>query len=137
MAANLETVIKTTVEALGYDLVDLERAPRGLLRVFIDRRGAASGQVTVEDCAITSNQLSRVFLVESLDYERLEVSSPGLDRPLKTEADFRRYVGAEVKVRLFEMTDDRKRFEGVIESVEGAIVRFATRRARGIHASVE
>lgn len=124
MAANLETVVRTTVDALGYDLVDVERAPRGLLRIYIDRRGAESGQVTVEDCAITSNQLTRVFLVESLDYDRLEVSSPGLDRPLKAESDFKRYAGRLAKVRLFEMTDGRKRFEGVIDSVGDAAVTF-------------
>jgi ribosome maturation factor RimP len=65
-----------------------------------------------------------VFLVESLDYDRLEVSSPGLDRPLKTESDFRRYAGREAKVRLFEMTDGRKRFEGVIDSVGDGTVTF-------------
>ena len=122
MAANLETVVQTTVDALGFDLVDLERAPRGLLRIFIDRRQAESGQITVEDCAIVSNQLSRVFLVESLEYERLEVSSPGLDRPLKTAADFRRYVGHLAKVRLFEMIDARKRFEGVVAEVGEGVV---------------
>ena len=77
-------LVETTVNGLGYELVDFERSGRGLLRVFIDKPEG----VSVDDCQLVSHQLTRLFLVENVDYDRLEVSSPGLDRPLKKEADF-------------------------------------------------
>ena len=78
-------LVETTVNGLGYELVDFERSGRGLLRVFIDKPEG----ILVDDCQTVSNQLTRLFMVENVDYDRLEVSSPGLDRPLKKEADFR------------------------------------------------
>ena len=69
--------LEQTLRSLGYELVDLEMSRSGLVRVFIDKPGG----ITVEDCAAVSNHLMRVFAVEGFDYERLEVSSPGLDRP--------------------------------------------------------
>jgi ribosome maturation factor RimP len=89
-------LIATTVGGLGYELVDIERAERGILRVYIDFPAAAAdekGPISVEDCATVSHQLSHVFTVENVDYERLEVSSPGLDRPVRTLADFERFAG--------------------------------------------
>jgi ribosome maturation factor RimP len=79
-----ETWIRVSLEGLGYELVDLEASRSGLLRIFID---SPSG-ITVEDCAKVSHHLTRAFAVEGIDYERLEVSSPGLDRPLKRLEDF-------------------------------------------------
>lgn len=103
-------LVETTVEGLGYELVDLERSGRGLLRVFIDRPEG----ISVDDCQAVSHQLTRLFLVENVDYERLEVSSPGLDRALKKEADFVRFVGEKAQVRLRMPLDGRKNFVGVI-----------------------
>lgn len=98
---------------MGYELVDLEFGQRGLLRVFID----APAGIRMEDCERVSHQLSHVLVVEDVDYQRLEVSSPGLDRPLKKAADFVRFAGAEVAVRLRRPLEGRRNFEGVL-SVE-------------------
>jgi ribosome maturation factor RimP len=93
-------LIETTVKGLGYELVEFETSPRArLLRVFIDRPESDATQkssISVDDCAIVSNQLSRVFTVENVDFDRLEVSSPGLDRPLVKAADYRRFAGQEI-----------------------------------------
>lgn len=109
-----ENWLRTTLEGLGYELVDLERSRSGLLRVFIDSpRG-----ITVGDCAGVSNHLTRLFAVEGVDYERLEVSSPGLDRPLKRLEDFARFAGREATVKLKLPSEGRRRFEGRIVGVE-------------------
>jgi ribosome maturation factor RimP len=124
MPVSVEDVVAAAVRALKLELVEVERAPRGLLRVFIDRP-AGKGAVTVEDCADVSNQLTHQFLVEGIEYERLEVSSPGLDRVLKTADDFRRFGGQNVKVRLNTMVENRKRFEATVVSITGDAVTFA------------
>jgi ribosome maturation factor RimP len=120
MTADINKIVSTTTHGLGYELVDFERTGGGLLRVFIDKVGG----ITVEDCAAVSNQLTRVFMVENIDFERLEVSSPGLDRPLKTLEDFVRFSGVPVKVRLNAVIDDRKRFDAVVEAVAGEKITF-------------
>jgi ribosome maturation factor RimP len=120
MTVDINKIVTTTTHGLGYELVDFERSGGGLLRVFIDK---ADG-ITVEDCAAVSNQLTRVFMVENIDFDRLEVSSPGLDRPLKTLEDFVRFLGVPVKVRLSTVIDDRKRFDAVVEAVEGEKITF-------------
>jgi ribosome maturation factor RimP len=97
---DVHEVLEKTVSGLGYELVDVERSPRGrVLRVFIDKPDKPRG-VDVEDCALVSNQLSRVLMVENFDYDCLEVSSPGIDRPLKKEADFERFAGSEITLKL-------------------------------------
>jgi ribosome maturation factor RimP len=109
-----ETWIRSSVEGLGYELVDLESSRSGLLRIFIDSpRG-----ITVEDCAKVSNHLTRAFAVEGIDYERLEVSSPGLDRPLKKLEDFERFAGREATLKLKLPREGRRRFEGRLLGVE-------------------
>ena len=109
-----EKWLRTTLEGLGYELVDLESSRSGLLRVFIDSpRG-----ITVDDCAGVSNHLTRLFAVEGVDYERLEVSSPGLDRPLKRLEDYARFAGREASVKLKLPSEGRRRFEGRIVGVE-------------------
>lgn len=109
-----ETWLRRTLEGLGYELVDLESSRSGLVRVFIDSpRG-----ITVNDCERVSRHLSRAFAVEGVDYERLEVSSPGLDRPLKRLEDFARFVGREATVRLKLPREGRRRFEGRLAGVE-------------------
>src|SRR6188474_1972458 len=81
---------------MGYELVDVQASNGGrFLRLFIDKAGG----IGVEDCAAVSRQLSRVFEVEGVDYDRLEVSSPGLDRPLRKAADFARFAGQKAQVR--------------------------------------
>jgi Uncharacterized protein conserved in bacteria len=112
--------IDKTVTGLGYELVDCERAQRGLLRVFIDRAGDAAGSITIDDCEAVTRQLQYVLEVEGVSYERLEVSSPGLDRPLKKEADYRRFAGQEVELSLKLPFKGRKRYRGLLEAGEGA-----------------
>ena len=112
-------LIEKTVTGLGYEFVDFERAGRGLLRVFIDK---ASG-IGVDDCAAVSHQLTRLFAVEGVDYDRLEVSSPGLDRPLKRAADFERFVGRDIKLRLRVPRAGQRNFAGRIVSLaDGKLV---------------
>ena len=118
-------LIATTVTGLGYDLVDVERGERGILRVYIDFPADTveeKGPITVEDCATVSHQLSHVLTVENVDYERLEISSPGLDRPVRTLADFARFAGHECTVKLrvpMPGTANRKTFTGILRGVEG------------------
>jgi ribosome maturation factor RimP len=117
-------LIATTVSGLGYELVDVERGERGILRVYIDFPAAVAeekGLITVEDCATVSHQLSHVLTVENIDYERLEVSSPGLDRPVRTLADFERFAGTEctVKLRVPMPGTNRKTFTGILHAPEG------------------
>ena len=107
---DLHTLTQQALASLGLELVDIERAALGLLRVTIDRPEG----VRIEDCEQASRQLSRVYEVENIDYRRLEVGSPGVDRPLKTLADFHRFVGERVEVRLREAVDGRKMFSGVL-----------------------
>ncbi|MBU6261095.1 MAG: ribosome maturation factor RimP [Burkholderiales bacterium] len=109
--------IAATATGLGYELVDVERAQRGLLRVTIDRvpgRTYADGgdSITVEDCEAVTRQLQYALEVEGLDYARLEVSSPGLDRPLRSEADLQRYCGELVAVTLKVPFEGRKAWQG-------------------------
>ena len=108
--------IDTTVAGLGYELVEVERAPGGLLRVTIDHPPPPAGEperfINVDDCERVTRQLQHVLEVEGLAYERLEVSSPGLDRPLKSAADFARFAGEQVEVTLRTPFKGRKRFRG-------------------------
>jgi ribosome maturation factor RimP len=111
-------LVEQAVRGLGYEFVDLETSPRGrLLRVFIDLPERDHG-VTVEDCARVSNHLTRLFEVENVDYDRLEVSSPGLDRVLKRPADFVRFAGREATVRVRVPIDGQRNFVGLLEGVQ-------------------
>jgi len=113
-----EAWLRGTLEGLGYELVDLESSRSGLLRVFIDTpRG-----ISLDDCERVSKHLTRAFAVEGIDYERLEVSSPGLDRPLKKLEDFSRFAGQRVSLRLKLPVKGQRRFEGVLGGVEGGRV---------------
>jgi ribosome maturation factor RimP len=90
-----------------------------MLRVFIDKPQG----VDVDDCADVSRQLTRVFAVEGVDYDRLEVSSPGLDRPLRKAGDFQRFAGQRVEVRMRERdATGRRRFAGLLVSCDGQAV---------------
>ena len=113
---DLQQILETTLPGMGYELVDVELTAQGILRVFIDKEGG----ITVEDCATVSNHLSRVFMVEDVDYKHLEISSPGLDRPLKKAADFVRFTGSMVKLKTRLPVDGQKNFIGRIESFDEA-----------------
>ncbi len=110
--------VDRTVTALGYELVDAERSAGGLLRVFIDRvpgRAYDTGGgefVTVDDCEQVTRQLQFALQVDGVDYARLEVSSPGLDRPLRKPADWQRFAGSEVDVTLRAPFQGRKKWRG-------------------------
>jgi ribosome maturation factor RimP len=109
---DLNTLIETTVVGLGYELVDVEMSPRGrTVRVFIDLPGDDKG-IDVEDCAKVSNQLSRVFEVENIDFDHLEISSPGLDRVIKKAADFERFAGQDIQVKVRIPHAGRRNFQG-------------------------
>ena len=103
---------------MGFELVDLQVSNRGrFLRVFMDKPGG----ITVDDCAAVSRHLSRVLEVDGIDYDRLEVSSPGLDRPLRKAADFARFAGQKVDVRMrLADANGRRRYIGRLVGIEGA-----------------
>ena len=131
-----QDTVAQTVAGLGFDLVDLERSAGGLLRVTIDWPWAppAEGQalpperfVTMEDCERITRQLQYALEVEGMEYRRLEVGSPGIDRPLRGENDFRRFEGQVVDITLKAalgangaVAANRKKFRGTLERVEGA-----------------
>jgi ribosome maturation factor RimP len=114
--------VEKTVTGMGYEVVDVERSAGGLLRVFIDRvpgHAYPTGDhefVTVEDCEAVTRQLQYALEVHNLDYARLEVSSPGLDRPLKRVEDYARFVGHQVQITLKLPFQGRKKFQGVLQS---------------------
>ena len=116
---DLQGLLENTLAGLGYELVDLERSPKGaLLRIFIDKPGG----ITVEDCALVSNHLDRVFTVENVAYDRLEISSPGLDRPLRKAEDFVRFSGQKAKLKLRVPLEGQRNFVGVIRECEAGKV---------------
>jgi ribosome maturation factor RimP len=136
---NIQQVLESTAGSLGYELVHHELAQGGrLLRVFIERTDAAEGgaraAITHADCERVTRQLQRVLEVEGIEYERLEVSSPGLDRALKKPADFQRFAGERAEVRLRVPLNGRRNFVGVVRGasadeldleVDGALMSFA------------
>lgn len=103
--------MEATLAGLGYELVDLERSGKGLfLRVFIDKPEG----INVDDCAAVSHHLTRWLTVENIAYDRLEVSSPGLDRVLKKERDFVRFAGQKARIKLRVPVDGQRNFVGVL-----------------------
>ncbi|HLO24666.1 MAG TPA: ribosome maturation factor RimP [Geobacteraceae bacterium] len=118
------------VSSLGMELVDLEYKREGramVLRLFVDREGG----VTLDDCAQVSRELSEILDVEDFIqvYYTLEVSSPGLNRPLKKAADFERYRGRLVRIKTFELLPDdagnpRKTFTGELLGLDNGVVRL-------------
>ncbi len=134
----LQQTVEQTVAGLGYDLVEVERSAGGLLRVTIDlpwtpptsedvAAGVPEPFVTVEDCEKVTRQLQFALEVDAVDYKRLEVSSPGIDRPLRNEQDFGRFVGAVIDITLKapmgaaaagQVSATRKKFRGTLERAE-------------------
>ena len=118
---DIQAILDKTLPGLGYELVDFELTPHGDLRIFIDQPNG----ITVEDCATVSNHLSRVFMVEDIDYKRLEISSPGLDRPLKKAADFVRFSGSLIKLKTRLPIEWQKNFIGRIEALNNDTLTLA------------
>lgn len=116
LSARLEPVLA----GLGYELVLLERAGRGLLRIFIDKPGG----ITIDDCVTVSNHLTHWFTVENVDYDRLEVSSPGLDRPLVKPQDYVRFAGERVTLKLRVPMDNRRKLVGELAGLDGETVKL-------------
>ena len=112
-------VVEATLAGMGFELVDARASGGGRqLAIYIDRPGG----ITVDHCAEVSRHLSRVFAVEGIDYDRLEVSSPGLDRPLRKPADFTRFAGNRVDVRMRTPDESgRKRFTGLLRGAQGGV----------------
>ncbi len=132
---SLQTVVETTVSGLGYDLVEIDRSAGGLLRITIDHpwvpgtsvSGTSGELVAVEDCERVTRQLQFALEVEEIDYRRLEVSSPGIDRPLRHAADYERFVGEVIDITLKapmgaaaqgQVNANRKKFRGKLEKAE-------------------
>ena len=121
----LQDIVSQTVTGLGYELVELERSAGGTLRVTIDWPWDGSERyVNVEDCERVTRQLQYTLEVEGADYKRLEVSSPGIDRPLRSERDFERFAGEVVDITLKapmgaaaagHVPANRKKFRGTLE----------------------
>ena len=130
----LQQTIDDTVRSLGHELVELERSAGGLLRVTGEwpwtagQGEGAERSVTVEDCERVTRQLQYVLEVEGVDYQRLEVSSPGIDRPLRHAQDFERFEGAVVDLVLKapigaaaagQVAANRKKFRGTLHRADG------------------
>jgi ribosome maturation factor RimP len=125
----LQDIVEQTVTGLGYELVEIERSAGGLLRITIDLPWNPKEEqfVNVEDCEKVTRQLQFALEVEGTEYSRLEVSSPGIDRPLRTQQDFERFAGREVDVTLKapmgaaaggQVAPNRKKFRGTLERTD-------------------
>jgi ribosome maturation factor RimP len=117
-----QEAVTRTVQGLHYELVDVERGASGLLRITIDRLpGHAYAQpgdfVTVDDCEQVTRQLQYVLEVQGVNYARLEVSSPGLDRPLRSAGHYERFAGEQVSLTLKEPFQGRRHYQGRLEAV--------------------
>jgi ribosome maturation factor RimP len=125
----LQDIVEQTVTGLGYDLVEIERSAGGLLRITIDHPWQPGNEqfVNVEDCEKVTRQLLFALEVEGAEYKRLEVSSPGIDRPLRTEKDLERFAGEVVDITLKapmgaaaggQVAANRKKFRGTLERAD-------------------
>jgi ribosome maturation factor RimP len=123
---SLENVIEPVIAGMGYELVDVQASNGGrFLRLFIDKPAGSNAGINVDDCAAVSRQLTRVFEVEGIEYDRLEVSSPGLDRPLRKPADFARFAGQKAEVRMRHPdANGRRKFAGVLRGTDAGQVRM-------------
>ncbi len=126
----LPDIVGQIVTGLGYELIEIDRSTGGLLRVTIDLPWSPGSElfVNVEDCEKVTRQLLFALEVEEIEYKRLEVSSPGIDRPLRTEQDFERFAGEEIDVTLKapmgaaaagQVAANRKKFRGTLERADG------------------
>ncbi|PZU04869.1 MAG: ribosome maturation factor RimP [Francisella sp.] len=114
----IDAYIENTLAGLGYECVDIELTPQGVLRIFIDK----SEGVSINDCVVVNQHLNHLLTVINFDYQRLEVSSPGLDRVLKKEQDFIRFVGKTAKVKTYLPINQQKKFSGKILSFKDHVL---------------
>jgi ribosome maturation factor RimP len=118
---DLLELLERELPGLGYGLVDVERSNHGkLLRVYIDKPEG----ISVDDCALVSNHLARLFQVEGVGFDRLEVSSPGLDRPLRQVKDFQRFVGEKASVRMNMALNGQRKFVGILRGADSETVQI-------------
>lgn len=127
--SELKTIIANTVTVLGYDMLGFEyqtRTKNSLLRVYIDSEKG----ITLDDCGIVSEQLSAVLDVEDpiAGHFTLEVSSPGLDRPLFEKEHYERFIGREVRVKTNLPYDGRKNFKGILKAVDNDTIQIEVDR---------
>lgn len=118
--SGLEGLLESTLAGLGFELVDAQVSNRGrMLRIFMDKPAGSATGITVDDCADVSRHLARVLEVEGVDYDRMEVSSPGLDRPLRKAADFARFAGSRVDVKMRTPDEGgRRRYTGLLKGTK-------------------
>ena len=118
---DLHVLLESTLAGLGYELVDLEQSGRTkLLRLFIDKPTG----INIDDCTAVSNHLTKLLAVENVEYERLEVSSPGLDRPLKKEQDFNRFSGEKAQIKLRVALAGQRNFVGILREVKDGVLQL-------------
>ncbi|NND64329.1 MAG: ribosome maturation factor RimP [Gammaproteobacteria bacterium] len=121
-------LLEPTVKSLGYELVEVEsRTTQGLLRLYIDWPAGSDKGIGLEDCECVSRQVSGILDVNDpiAGKYRLEVSSPGTDRPLRTAEHFEQFIGHEVKLNFNRMIEGAKRKRGRIVAVDDDTVRIA------------
>ncbi len=117
----LHELLESTLTGMGYELVEVERSARGkLLRIFIDK---PSG-ISLDDCVAVSHHLSRLFAVENIVYDKLEISPPGLDRPLRKKSDFIRFTGELVKLKLRFALQGQRNFVGILREVNDGTLKL-------------
>ena len=124
MNTNLEEFVSKIVVQMGYELVDFEFQNQGkLIRIFIDKPAS----VTIDDCVDVSNHLNHVLTVEEdIDYERLEVSSPGFDRVIKKIEDFQKFKGENIKIKTRTPIMNQRNFKGEVLDVKGLVIMIKT-----------
>ncbi|SFI72664.1 ribosome maturation factor RimP [Nitrosomonas sp. Nm34] len=116
----LYELLDPILAGMGYELIDVEQSASGrLLRIFVDKE---DGGISIDDCVAISNHLNKLLAVEGIDYNRLEISSPGLDRPLTKQSDFIRFSGKLIKIKLRIALQGQKNFIGNIREVNDGIL---------------
>ena len=120
MTIDLEALIEKNVSKMGYELVDFEIINRGeLLRIFIDKPGS----ITIDDCVAVTNQLKHIFTVEEeIIFDRLEVSSPGINRAVKKLQDFERFKGEKIKIKTRSPIKEIKNFTGILKGTKKDLI---------------
>ena len=120
MAIDLEALIEKNIAKLGYELVDFEIINRGeLLRIFIDKPSS----ITIDDCVAVTNQLKHILTVEEeIIFDRLEVSSPGINRAVKKLQDFERFKGEKIKIKTRSPVEERKNFTGTLQGIKKDLI---------------
>jgi len=120
LAIDLEALVEKNVSKMGYELVDFEIINRGeLLRIFIDKPSS----ITIDDCVAVTNQLKHIFTVEEeIIFDRLEVSSPGINRVVKKLQDFERFKGEKIKIKTRSPIKEIKNFTGILKGTKKDLI---------------